>query len=249
MNAAAAAEPIVTQGRVRRRRPGCIFPTIVPRRGDHPRDDGRRARQPHLRARGRLSRRARPGARGAQQRRHRHRAGEARWPQAGTLQPHDVRVPGHLVDAIVVAPDQLQTTQTPYDPAISRRDHPAAGRASAAPSSGVEKVDRPARGAWSCRTAMAVNLGFGISADVPRILLEEGLHGAVTWVIEQGAVGGVPLLGFAFGCASNAEAIMPSPQQFTYFQGGGFDCLSCRSSRSTARATSTSRKLGKPSRT
>jgi propionate CoA-transferase len=45
----------------------------------------------------------------------------------------------------------------------------------------------------------------------------------VTWAIEQGAVGGVPLLGFAFGCAANAQAIVPSPQQFSYFQGGGFD--------------------------
>jgi acyl CoA:acetate/3-ketoacid CoA transferase len=45
----------------------------------------------------------------------------------------------------------------------------------------------------------------------------------VTWVIEQGAVGGLPLLGFQFGCAANAEAIMASPDQFTYFQGGGFD--------------------------
>ena len=70
---------------------------------------------------------------------------------------------------------------------------------------------------------MAVNIGFGISANVPRILLEEGQHGKVTWVIEQGAVGGVPLLDFKFGCASNAEAIMPSPHQFIYFQGGGFD--------------------------
>ena len=70
---------------------------------------------------------------------------------------------------------------------------------------------------------MTVNLGFGISSNVPRILLEEGRHGAVTWVIEQGAVGGVPLTGFAFGCASNAEAIMPSPHQFTYFQAGAFD--------------------------
>jgi acyl CoA:acetate/3-ketoacid CoA transferase len=30
-------------------------------------------------------------------------------------------------------------------------------------------------------------------------------------------------LDFQFGCASNAEAIVPSPAQFTYFQGGGFD--------------------------
>jgi acyl CoA:acetate/3-ketoacid CoA transferase len=43
-------------------------------------------------------------------------------------------------------------------------------------------------------------------------------------VIEQGAVGGVPLLDFQFGCSSNAEAIVPSPHQFTYFQAGGFDC-------------------------
>ena len=70
----------------------------------------------------------------------------------------------------------------------------------------------------------AVNLGFGISALVPAILIQEGQADAVTWVIEQGAIGGVPVTGFAFGCAANAEAIVPSPQQFTYFQGGGFDC-------------------------
>jgi acyl CoA:acetate/3-ketoacid CoA transferase len=30
-----------------------------------------------------------------------------------------VRVPGHLVDLIVLDPEQMQTTETPYDPAIS----------------------------------------------------------------------------------------------------------------------------------
>jgi acyl CoA:acetate/3-ketoacid CoA transferase len=59
---------------------------------------------------------------------------------------------------------------------------------------------------------------------VPRIVIEEGRHGEVTWAIEQGPVGGVPVTGFAFGCALNADAIIPSPQQFTFFQGGGFDC-------------------------
>jgi acyl CoA:acetate/3-ketoacid CoA transferase len=55
------------------------------------------------------------------------------------------------------------------------------------------------------------------------VLLEAGEPQAVTWAIEQGAVGGMPLTGFAFGCASNADGYMPSPNQFTYFQGGGFD--------------------------
>ena len=80
------------------------------------------------------------------------------------------------------------------------------------------------RVAQELKQGWAVNLGFGVSANVPRILLEEGRHGDATWVIEQGPIGGVPLLEFQFGCASNAEAVMPSPQQFTYFQAAGFDC-------------------------
>ena len=42
-----------------------------------------------------------------------------RLAQSGSLKPQQVFVPGILVDAIVVAPDQMQTTQTVYEPAIS----------------------------------------------------------------------------------------------------------------------------------
>ena len=140
---------------------------------------------------------------------------------AGTLRPHDVIVPGILVDVIVVAPDQLQTTHTPYEPAISGEIFRPLSSFET-PKFDVAKVIAR-RVAQELRDGDAVNIGFGISANVPRILIEEGRHGAVTWVIEQGAVGGVPLLDFQFGCASNAEAIVQSPQQFTYFQGGGFD--------------------------
>ena len=38
---------------------------------------------------------------------------------SGSLRPHDERVPGHLVDLVVVDADQKQTTKTVYDPAIS----------------------------------------------------------------------------------------------------------------------------------
>ena len=138
-----------------------------------------------------------------------------------TLPAQAVRVPGIVVDAIVVTPDQLQTTQTAF--------LPEAAGLYRAPSSALELAEwGPAkviarRAAMELRDGEAVNLGFGISAFVPRILLEEGLDGAVTWVIEQGAVGGVPFLGFAFGCAQNPDALMAAPDQFQYLQGGGFD--------------------------
>jgi len=140
---------------------------------------------------------------------------------SGSLRPHDVRVPGHLVDLIVVDPDQRQTTETPYDPAISGEIMRPWSSFHLA-EHGVEKVIAR-RAAMELRGGMTANLGFGISAMVPRILLEEGHPESVTWAIEQGAVGGMPLTGFAFGCASNADAFVPSPQQFIYFQGGGFD--------------------------
>jgi acyl CoA:acetate/3-ketoacid CoA transferase len=144
-----------------------------------------------------------------------------RMTAAGSLRPHDVHVPGHLVDLIVVAPDQKQTTETPYDPAISGEIMRPWASFSLA-EHGVEKIIAR-RAAMELRRGQTANLGFGISAMVPRILLEEGHAQSVTWAIEQGAVGGMPLTGFAFGCASNADAFVPSPNQFTYFQGGGFD--------------------------
>jgi propionate CoA-transferase len=55
------------------------------------------------------------------------------------------------------------------------------------------------------------------------VLLEEGHAEDVTWVIEQGAVGGFPATGFAFGCALNPQALVQSVDQFTLLQGGGFE--------------------------
>jgi len=141
--------------------------------------------------------------------------------KAGTIPPQHVQVPGILVDGVVLAPDQMQTTQTVYDPALSGEifgpdDHiePL--------EFGLEKIIAR-RAAMELQPGWIVNLGFGISAGVPRVLQEEGYGDSVTWVIEQGAVGGFPLTGFAFGCALNPDAIMQSVDQFTLLQGGGID--------------------------
>src|SRR5215216_6862525 len=168
-----------------------------------------------------------------------------RMTTAGSLAAQQVRIPGTLIDWVVVVADQWQTTQTEYDAAISGELHRPVDQFEL-PDWGLDKVIAR-RAALELIDGEAVNLGFGISALVPRILLEEGLDGRVTWVIEQGAVGGMPLLGFQFGCAANAQAIMPSPAQFTYFQGGGFDrCLLSFLQVDTAGNVNVSRLRGKP---
>ena len=132
-----------------------------------------------------------------------------------------VRIPGILVDAIVIDPDQMQTTQTFYDPALSGEIHRNLDDIEPV-EFGLEKVIAR-RAAAELQVNAIVNLGFGISAAIPRVLLEEGHAEDVTWVIEQGAVGGFPATGFAFGCALNPQALVQSADQFTLLQGGGFD--------------------------
>jgi acyl CoA:acetate/3-ketoacid CoA transferase len=138
----------------------------------------------------------------------------------GELHPRDVRVPGILIDAIVLDPNQRQTTMTDYDPALSgdKVENPILPE----PEHNLETAIA-VRAAQFLSPGWTVNLGFGISALVPSILSGEEIGASLTWVIEQGAVGGTPLTGFAFGCARNPDAIVQSVDQFTLLQGGGFN--------------------------
>jgi propionate CoA-transferase len=110
-----------------------------------------------------------------------------RMKAAGSLRPHDVRVRGHLVDLIVLDPDQKQTTEATYDTAISGEVIRPWSSFTLA-EHGVEKVIAR-RTAMELKRGMTANIGFGISAIVPFVLPEEGHPQAVTWAIEQGAVG------------------------------------------------------------
>jgi propionate CoA-transferase len=141
--------------------------------------------------------------------------------EAGSLHPQAVQVPGILVDVVVVAADQLQTTQTEYDPALSGQLRRPLSTLAPVPFS-LEKI-MARRAATELQAGEITNLGFGVCALVPHVLVEEGLAKAVSWVIEQGPVGGIPLLDFVFGVSQNPDAIMQSSDQFTLLQGGGFD--------------------------
>jgi acyl CoA:acetate/3-ketoacid CoA transferase len=145
---------------------------------------------------------------------------------AGTLDPQKVKVPGILVDALVVDPEQRQNTGIAYDPAISgeiRTAHYPVEPLSLGPEKVIAR-----RALCQLRPGDIVNLGFGISSLVPQIAFEEGVFEQLNFTVEQGAIGGLPLTGFAFGASHNPEAIIDSAAQFDLIDGGGVTvgCLS-----------------------
>jgi propionate CoA-transferase len=137
------------------------------------------------------------------------------------IDPREMRVPGYMVDAVVVAPDQMQATRTPYDPAISGQDWAAAGNLP--PVNGAVERLLSRRVAGQLRSGEVAVVGYGVCTNVPTLLARSGEIDDVTFVIEQGSVGGIPLNGFQFGCSYNAQAYLDTRLAFDYLRGGGFD--------------------------
>jgi len=115
----------------------------------------------------------------------------------------------------------MQTTQTFFDPALSGERFEVPSDAKPLELNLETVIAR--RAAKEIKNHWIVNLGFGLSAVVPQVIRENYPDFEISWVIEQGAVGGIPLTGFAFGCAANPDAIMQSSDQFTLLQGAGFN--------------------------
>jgi propionate CoA-transferase len=131
-----------------------------------------------------------------------------RFAQGGTLDPRLVRVPGNLIDAIVVDPDQRQSSTEVYNPGYSgelkvqipQRSHTC-----------IERVLIARRAALELWLGAVVNLGFGIADGVASIVAEEGVADQITFSIEQGTAGGIPAWGTDFGLMWNPLSIIDAP--------------------------------------
>ncbi len=139
---------------------------------------------------------------------------------AGTLNPHHVKVPGVLVDYIAVAPEPLQAAGIRFDPSLCGevRKVPVAAPVASASDGWIAL-----RALQEIREGDLVVLGYGLSALVPHLLLEAGQFRKCSFAIEQGSIGGLPLIDFGFGSSVNPLAILDAASQFDLFQGSCFD--------------------------
>jgi propionate CoA-transferase len=138
----------------------------------------------------------------------------------GALPARMVDVPGFLVDWVVVEPEQKQCSLTDYDPSLSG-EWPTPISDPPLPLT-IEKA-MMRRVALFLQAGQVINLGFGVPALLPRILVEEGVTDLITATVEHGPVGGMPLGVEAFGAARNPTFLFTSPDIFALYHSHQLD--------------------------
>lgn len=139
--------------------------------------------------------------------------------KAGTLHPQRVKVPGVMVDYVVVAKKpQMQTMGTQFKPALA--GDIKVPETTIAPLPFDERKFIARRAAEELMEG-PVNLGIGIPQGIANIVAEEKCGDKLTLISESGNIGGIPGATIEFGAHYNGEAMVQQDQHFTWFDGGG----------------------------
>ncbi len=144
-----------------------------------------------------------------------------RMARRGTLPAKHVKIPGILVDIVVVEPKQSQTYESHYNPSYAGELR--------IPLSDIPELPLDARKIIARRAAMELfpgaicNLGSGISTGIANVAAEEDVLDDICLTNEQGLVGGAPASGNEAGASRNYAAMIDQPYQFDFYDGGGLD--------------------------
>ncbi len=144
------------------------------------------------------------------------------------LSPVQVRVPGILVDRVVVSDlsNHPQTFAEPLNDTYFQSASPDAAAQFFASLSKLPPDERRIIAARACdelHPGAIANLGIGMPEGIARIAAERGILDRITLTVESGPIGGMPAGGLSFGAAVHPQAIVDQPAQFDFYDGGGLD--------------------------
>lgn len=146
----------------------------------------------------------------------------------GSIPPKQVKIPGILVDCVVVAGSaelHRMNYGVMYDAALAGEIRVPVENMAKMPLDERKIIAR--RAAFELPLNGVINLGVGAPDGVAAVANEEKVTPYITMTTEAGAIGGVLAGGSSFGSAANADAIMDQNQMFDFYDGGGLDmtCL------------------------
>ena len=138
--------------------------------------------------------------------------------------PHHVRIPGILVDRIVVAEphEHDQTFAEAYNPAyVSAPTDADFCQKEPIPLDARRLI--AARACDELQDGDIANLGIGIPEGIAQIAVERNLLTRFTLTVESGLYGGMPAGGLSFGASVHPQAIIDQTAQFDFYDGRALD--------------------------